>query len=132
MDHPFARERLALAQVATELDKWMPEEEALALEVDLARALQEDTAAALTQAMRRVLASPAKDRLRALLALDMEQQLRLRGYHPTPGHPDPVSISWYVCPRGCHLSRPRFFAADPIPQCPEHHIPLVPKEEASC
>ncbi len=132
MTHPFAKERLALALLARELHDLMPEDEARALEAELAQALREDTHASLARATQRALATPARERLQALLGSDEKGLRGLRGIPSVSGDSDPVAIQKYVCPRGCHYVRYRFFAEDPIPQCPEHHIPLVPEKEVSC
>ena len=131
MSDAFAKERWALALVARELDALLPAEEAQALEAELAQALQDGSSQALTRAAQTVWQTPARDRLQALLRQNQEELLR--GFAPTPGDADPIAIQEYVCPRDhCHYRRYRFFAADPIPRCPDHHIPLIPREQASC
>jgi len=131
MSDPFAKERLSLALLHRDLDELLPEEEARSLEEELAQALQDGSSQALSRATQTVLQTPARDHFLELLRQNQDELLR--GISTIPGDADPVDIQEYVCPKDhCHYHRYRFFAGDPIPQCPDHHIPLIPREEASC
>jgi len=48
------------------------------------------------------------------------------GYSGLAGRGDPPAPDIFVCPQDCKYQWRRFFVADPIPECPTHHVKLVP------
>jgi hypothetical protein len=48
------------------------------------------------------------------------------GYSRLPGPGTPSSADVFVCPQDCGHQWRRHFVADPIPDCPTHHVKLVP------
>jgi hypothetical protein len=48
-----------------------------------------------------------------------------RGFSPLPGHtPEPPLGALYRCPLGDY-EWPAFEAGEDVPECPQHHVPLV-------
>lgn len=46
-------------------------------------------------------------------------------YSGPPGKPGPVPPIVYICPQGDYTFRRRV-AGEPVPECPNHHVPLLP------
>jgi hypothetical protein len=67
---------------------------------------------------------PTRERMDELLPVVDEE----RGFEPLPGGGGPVDVEWYTCPREKnHYDWPVLDVEEPIPECPVHHVVLVPK-----
>lgn len=54
-----------------------------------------------------------------------------KGYEPLPGQGQPLTAAKYVCPEpGCNYTWSRRSVGQPIPECPNHRVPLVPVNQA--
>ena len=65
------------------------------------------------------------ERMNELLPAMDEQRGAPSGYEPLPGGGEPIEANWYACPQGDY-DRPMFAVDEPIPECPVHHVALVP------
>lgn len=57
--------------------------------------------------------------------------LSIKGFEPLPGEAQPIAATQYSCSKAnCDISWVRRSVGQPIPNCPVHHIPLVPVSRA--
>jgi hypothetical protein len=73
-----------------------------------------------------VLAAQEPTRRRASEVLPTTEGERSIGtFEPLPGSGEPVDADWYGCPAGDY-DWPVFDVDEPVPECPKHHVRLVP------
>jgi hypothetical protein len=97
----------------------------------LAQAAAASNPTALAEAEDRILEVLAthprtRARMNELLPAVDEERGAPSGYEPLPGGGEPVEADWYGCPQGDY-DWPVFAVDEPVPQCPVHHVALVPK-----
>jgi hypothetical protein len=88
----------------------------------VARAQAEDRILELLAAHQRT-----RERMDELLPTPDEERGVGSAFEPLPGGGEPIDADWYGCPQGDY-DWPVFAADEPIPQCPTHHVALVPKQ----